>query len=201
LLTLFLEKDVEKSALFFKTHNSSLNPNDAKQKEFPFPEDLFNQFIEENDGYFPVTIESLPEGSVIYPHTPVYQITAKGKYSRLVTYLETLLTMIWYPCTVATLSRRCKDIILRAFFETVDADSPVKVESRMRDFGFRACTSVEQSVIGGCAHLLNFDGTATMSAAYYAQFELNNGIPVANSVAGILFRIRNTFNDVFSVRN
>ena len=26
------------------------------------------------------------------------------------------------------------------------------------DFGFRGCTSTEQSVIGGCAHLLNFTG-------------------------------------------
>lgn len=28
---------------------------------------------------------------------------------------------------------------------------------------------MEQSIIGGCAHLLNFDGTDTMAAAYYAQ--------------------------------
>jgi hypothetical protein len=28
---------------------------------------------------------------------------------------------------------------------------------------------MEQSVLGGCAHLINFDGTDTMSAAYYAQ--------------------------------
>jgi nicotinamide phosphoribosyltransferase len=41
--------------------------------------------------------------------------------------------------------------------------------SRLHDFGFRGCTCVEQSIIGGCAHLLNFDGTDTMAAAYYAQ--------------------------------
>jgi len=28
---------------------------------------------------------------------------------------------------------------------------------------------VEQSVLGGVAHLLNFDGSDTLSAAYYAQ--------------------------------
>jgi len=54
--------------------------------------------------------------------------------------------------------------------------------SRLHDFGFRGCTSVEQSVIGGCAHLLNFDGSDTMSACYYAQFTLNNGKPVASSI-------------------
>jgi hypothetical protein len=42
---------------------------------------------------------------------------------------------------------------------------------------------VEQSVLGGCAHLLNFDGTDTMSAAFYAQFHLNNGQPVGELAA------------------
>jgi len=29
---------------------------------------------QENDGYFPVTIEALPEGTVAYIHTPVFII-------------------------------------------------------------------------------------------------------------------------------
>eukprot|EP00798_Chlamydomonas_sp_ICE-L_P002407 gene2407-8718_t len=60
-------------------------------------------------------------------------------------------------------------------------DSPL-IPSRLQDFGFRGCTSVEQSIIGGCAHLLSFSGSDTMSAAYYAQFNLNGGRPVANSI-------------------
>lgn len=75
-------------ASFFETHN-------AGGTKFPFPKDLFLKFVEENNGYFPVVIKSLPEGSVIYPHVPVYQITAEKEYSRLVTYLETILTMVW----------------------------------------------------------------------------------------------------------
>ena len=65
--------DVKKASDFFKCHN--LN------QEFPFPADLFRKFIKENDGAFPVRIDSLKEGSVIYPHVPVYQITAKEEYS------------------------------------------------------------------------------------------------------------------------
>ena len=76
-----------------------------------------------------------------------------------------------------------------------------EASSRLHDFGFRGCTSVEQSVIGGAAHLvctvhwpavarrrvahaaqLNFDGTDTMSAAYYVQYHLNNGQAVATSI-------------------
>jgi nicotinamide phosphoribosyltransferase len=130
-----------------------------------------------------VTIEALPEGTCIHARVPVYQITAEGEYSPLCTFLETLLTMVWYPTTVATLSRRARDVVEASFEKTSDGGkmSPL-VESRLQDFGFRGCTSVEQSIIGGCAHLLSFNGTDTMSAAYYAQFHLNGGRPVGMSV-------------------
>ena len=134
------------------------------------------------------------------------QITAEGDYACLCTFLETILTMIWcaavsllchprhglmphalllarYPSCVATLSRRAKDVIEAAFEKSVDGGhQSLLVGSRLHDFGFRGCTCVEQSVIGGCAHLLNFDGSDTMSAGYYAQFMLNDGRPVAQSI-------------------
>lgn len=88
-----------------------------------------------------------------------------------------------YPTTVATLSRRARDIIGAAFEQSADGGrSNPLLASRLHDFGFRGCTTVEQSVVGGCAHMLNFDGTDTMSAAYYAQFHLNDGQPVGMSI-------------------
>jgi len=89
---------------------------------------------------------------------------------------------VWYPTTVATLSRRAKDRIEEAFERSVDPENMMLANYKLHDFGFRGCTCVEQSVLGGCAHLLNFGGTDTMSAAYYAQFELNHGKPVGESV-------------------
>jgi len=83
----------------------------AGGQPYPFPRDLFNQFVDENDGYFPVTIEALPEGTVAYIHTPVFIISAEEHYSRLCTFLETILTMVWYPSCVATLSRYSRDAI------------------------------------------------------------------------------------------
>ena len=170
-------EDVERADVFFSQHAAPANG------PYPFPKDLFLRFVEENDGYFPVTLQALPEGSCVHAHVPVYQITAEEPYAKLVTFLETLLTMVWYPTTVATLSRRARDVIASAFEESVDggAGSPL-LGSRLHDFGFRGCTCVEQSVIGGCAHLLNFEGSDTMSAAFYAQFELNGGKPVATSI-------------------
>ncbi|GIL51516.1 hypothetical protein Vafri_7487, partial [Volvox africanus] len=134
-------------------------------------------------GFFPVKLEALPEGTCIHARVPVYQITATGEYSPLCTFLETMLTMIWYPTSVATLSRRSRDVVEASFGRTSDGgtSSPL-VEGRLVDFGFRGCTSVEQSIIGGCAHLLSFTSSDTMSAAFYAQFKLNGGRPVGQSI-------------------
>lgn len=78
-----------------------------------------------------------------------------------------------------------RDLVEAAFVKSSDGgiDSPW-VEFKLHDFGMRGCTTAEQSVLGGLAHLLNFRGTDTMPAAYYAQFVLNGGRPVAQSIPG-----------------
>jgi len=75
-----------------------------------------------------------------------------------------------------------KDHVEDAFHKSVDQENHFLINSRLHDFGFRGCTGIEQSVIGGTAHLLNFDGSDTMSACYYAQFHLNKGKPVGSSI-------------------
>ncbi|KAI9502490.1 hypothetical protein GGI25_002669 [Coemansia spiralis] len=168
-------KDVELAEAFFSTHNAGFTP-------FPFPKTLFVKFVNENNGYFPVRIDSLPEGSVVYPHTPVLQIIAKNEYASLITYLETMLLMTWYQSTVATLSFRSRTVIEEQYAMSVDEDGVWTLNSRMHDFGFRGCTCVEQSILGGAAHMLAFEGSDTMSAAFYVQYVLNNGNPVATSI-------------------
>lgn len=73
---------------FLSTHNVSHSP-------FPYPKRLFERIIEEFNGWFPVRIEALDEGSIIAPHVPVYTITAEKDFAPLVTFLETILTMVW----------------------------------------------------------------------------------------------------------
>eukprot|EP00179_Madagascaria_erythrocladioides_P026307 CAMPEP_0198337530 /NCGR_PEP_ID=MMETSP1450-20131203/28694_1 /TAXON_ID=753684 ORGANISM="Madagascaria erythrocladiodes, Strain CCMP3234" /NCGR_SAMPLE_ID=MMETSP1450 /ASSEMBLY_ACC=CAM_ASM_001115 /LENGTH=510 /DNA_ID=CAMNT_0044042349 /DNA_START=74 /DNA_END=1602 /DNA_ORIENTATION=- len=169
------KQDVERAELFYKTHNVGFTP-------YPYPKELFLSFIEENDGYMPIRFQALRDGSCAHVHVPVYQITAEGKYSVLATFLETLLTQMWYPSNVATLSRRSRDLFEAAFDKSVDDAQRFLVDSRLHDFGFRGAAGLESSVLGGCAHLLSFRGSDTMSACYYAQFELNGGKPVAQSV-------------------
>ena len=166
---------MDDAAQFYSTHN-------ANNTAMPFPRDLFLRFIREHDGWFPVRIEALPEGTVAHVHTPVFQIYAMDEYARLVTFLETVLTLVWYGTTVATLSRRTKTAIARAFDRSVDDSRRMVLDHALHDFGMRGCTSVEQGIIGGCAHLLSFRGSDTMTAGYYAQKHLNGGRPVSESI-------------------
>ena len=192
----FCQAEIDYARQFLTTH--LLSPKISVEKYFMGLKNgnYLNLLLEW--GKFPVKIEAMPEGSVIRPHVPLYMITAKGEHSRLCTFLETVLTMLWYPCCVATLSRHTKTLIEEAYEQTVDPpdenkkDDPWDIttkmghsnslNSRLHDFGFRGCTSVEQSVIGGCAHLVNFAGSDTMSACYYAQNILNKGKPVGFSI-------------------
>ena len=167
-------EELDQAERFYNQHNAGLTP-------YPFPRDLFESFIEDNGGYFPIKLQALQDGSVIKPHVPVYQITAEGKYSRLVTFLETVLTQVWYPSNVATLSKHTKTLIEKAFEKSVDPEFNWLLGSRLHDFGYRGCSTEEQALIGGSAHLLNFDGTDTMVAAAYAH-EMNNGVPFAQSI-------------------
>lgn len=76
-------------------------------------------------------------------------------YVSTIAYLELhLLSLRQYPTTVATLSRRAKNLIAMAFDKSVEDGARFLLDSRLHDFGFRGCTSVEQSVIGGSAHLV-----------------------------------------------
>jgi hypothetical protein len=42
---------------------------------FPFPKDMFLKFVRENNGYFPVKIQALQDGTCVHKHTPVYQVS------------------------------------------------------------------------------------------------------------------------------
>jgi nicotinic acid phosphoribosyltransferase len=172
-------KNIDSVKEFLNQHGAG--PNQSKIA-YEFPENLFKDAIDDKMG-FPVKIYALPDGSVIYPHTPVFIIEAEDKYSHLCTFLETIMTMIWYPSSVATLSRHCKTLIEEAFEKsTNDGRQHSDIHTRLHDFGFRGCTCIEQSIIGGSAHLLNFNGSDTMSACYYVQYALNKNKPIGGSL-------------------
>ncbi|QPI17826.1 nicotinate phosphoribosyltransferase [Pectobacterium phage POP12] len=119
-------------------------------------------------GYTPVKFSSLPEGTPVNPKTVVAALHAKRQYLWIAGWLETMaLRGVWYPSTVATLSRECKKVLNKYLSQTSDltgVDYDIVLGTRLHDFGARGVSSSESAAIGGLAHLYNFIGTDTVEA-------------------------------------
>lgn len=134
-------------------------------------ESLFNEegwryIIKHHRGRLPVTIRAVPEGTVVPTSNVLMMIenTDPNCYW-LTNFLETVLVQVWYPTTVASLSRSCKETIFE-FMQKTATDELISVlmPSRLHDFGYRGVSSTESAALGGAAHLVNFAGTDTMAA-------------------------------------
>ena len=79
----------------------------------PFNREGWEYILRVHNGYLPVVIRAVPEGTVV----PVKNVLATIENTDpecfwLITYLETaLLRAVWYPTTVATQSKTIKKII------------------------------------------------------------------------------------------
>jgi nicotinamide phosphoribosyltransferase len=167
-------EDVHEADEYLKTHGVGATP-------YEWPRDLFIKIIEENQGYWPVTIRSLRDGQCVHPGVPCFTISAKAPYEGLTTYLETRLMRIWSPSCTATKSAIVRDILQEAFDKTVDPEFHFLLDSRFHDFGSRGTSSAETAMVTSTGHLLFFEGTDTMSAGWLAT-KWNNGIGIGQSV-------------------
>ncbi len=147
-----------------------------------FNREGWQHILDHHEGKLPVRIKAVPEGTVVDTHNVLMTVeNTDPKCFWLTNYLETLLVQVWYPTTVATLSREIKKIILAALEETGD---PSLINFKLHDFGFRGVSSVESAGIGGAAHLVNFLGTDTFEAVevakeYYGEEMAGFSIPAS----------------------
>jgi nicotinamide phosphoribosyltransferase len=141
----------------------------------PFNRAGWEYIINKHNGYLPVVIRAVPEGTVV----PVKNVLATIENTDpecfwLTTWLETaLLRAVWYPTTVATQSWTIKQVINDFLEKTGD---PSSINFKLHDFGARGVSSLESAGIGGAAHLVNFMGTDTISGILYAREYYNAGI-------------------------
>lgn len=130
----------------------------------------WDRILEKHNGYLPIEIEAVPEGTVLATRIPLVQIrNTDPEFHWLPSYLETaLLRAVWYPTTVASLSFACKQILRRYLDETAE-DPKAVLPFQLHDFGARGATTGEAAGIGGAGHLINFRGTDTMAALLVAR--------------------------------
>ena len=135
-----------------------------------FSREIFEYILRVHGGKLPVRIKAVPEGSVVPVNNVLMTIeNTDPRCYWLTNFLETLLMQVWYPCTVASLSRQVRKIVTRYFDETADAGSNAAIDFILNDFGFRGVSSVESAGLGGSAHLLNFMGSDTVYASTFAK--------------------------------
>ncbi|MFZ5636245.1 MAG: nicotinate phosphoribosyltransferase [Pseudomonadota bacterium] len=135
----------------------------------PFNEAGWRDIVDRLDGHLPIRIRAVPEGSVVPTHHALMTIESTDPAAFWVpSYLETMLLRIWYPITVATISWHAKQTI-RQFLERTSDDPAAQLPFKLHDFGARGVSSLESAAIGGCAHLVNFLGTDTVSGLLLAR--------------------------------
>lgn len=142
--------------------------NVLKAHGVPFNREGWVRILQKYNGYMPVRIKQAPEGLRIPVSNAVVTVESTDPdFFWLPSYLETsILRAIWYPSTVATISKNIKDLILRYLKETGD---PASIDFKLHDFGARGVSSMESAALGGVGHLVNFMGTDTLSAIIAAK--------------------------------
>jgi nicotinamide phosphoribosyltransferase len=144
--------------------------NDVFGRKGVFRRENFDYILEKHGGRLPVRIKAVPEGLAIPVHNVLMTIeNTDPACFWLTNFLETLLMQVWYPCTVATLSREIKKTVTHYFEATADDTSRGAIDFVLNDFGFRGVSSVESAGLGGSAHLLSFRGSDTVLASRFAQ--------------------------------
>lgn len=132
-----------------------------------FARENWRHVVDKHDGYLPLKIKAVPEGMVVPVSNVLMTVENTCPHCYWLTnYVETLLVEVWYPTTVATLSRAVKN---RCKFWLTETGSPLSgLDFMLHDFGFRGVSSPESAGLGGLAHLVNFQGTDTMNALRFA---------------------------------
>ena len=167
--------DVEEAADFFADYYANAG------------RPIFNKagwlrIVNKHGGRLPLRIKAVPEGTRVPAHQLLMALESTDPETFwLPGWVEGLVSQVWYPTSVATISRAMKNIVLRALEKTGD---PSLIDFQVHDFGYRGSTSDESAGIGGAAHLVNFRGSDTLQGVlvarqYYDEPMAGHSIPAA----------------------
>ena len=129
-----------------------------------FNREGWETILKDHGGYIPLEVKAVPEGTVMPTrNAQVVIVNTDPRLPWLTSYFEPVFLQVWYPSTVATLSRNMKKIIYEGL--KVSSDDPdAQIPFKLHDFGYRGTSSFESACFGGMGHLVNFMGTDTIPA-------------------------------------
>jgi nicotinamide phosphoribosyltransferase len=161
------QDDIYQSQLFMERFN-------AFGGSLPFPIEEWDYILRKCNGYLPIEIKGLDEGSTTFPFVPVVQVSSTvAGLGEFACHIEaTLLGMVSKASARLTLCRH----FLNKIKEWVRNDTKSNDEEILysvaqffcHDFGFRASSTKEEALLLGLTNLLVFNSTDTTSAAFLA---------------------------------
>ena len=118
----------------------------------PFSANRWLRLIEKYDGYLPLEVRSVPEGTIM-PYKQVIATVVNTDPEFFWVDIETsLLRGVWYPTTVASQSYKIRKVIKSYLEKSGDVGG---LGFKLHDFGARGVSSFESAAIGGAAHILS----------------------------------------------
>lgn len=138
----------------------------------PFNREAWQHIVDHHQGKLPVRIRAIPEGTLVPTGVAVMTVESTDpKVFWLVSWLETMLVRLWYPSTIATSSAASKGVIMDYLYQTGmhPSDVDAAADFKLHDFGARGVSCLEQSQLGGAAHLLSFKGSDTIEGVRLAN--------------------------------
>lgn len=115
----------------------------------------WEKVLDRYGGYMPIRIRAVPEGTLLPSQAAAMTVESVDPtdpdIAWCTNYVETLLSMIWYPCTVATQSFHMRRD--RLYYTHLTGGDPDNINFLLHDFGYRGSTSDESAGLGGAAHL------------------------------------------------
>lgn len=120
-------------------------------------------------GYLPIEIVSVPEGTEVPMHCPIFGITnTHPDFAWLGQALESLISAeMWYPMICATVGHSYRKIVNKYYEETCDDNLPRR--RALGNFDFRGDQGVEAALKAAGGWLLSFVNTATVPAIPYME--------------------------------
>lgn len=169
-----------------KLVNAHLGPNRFNRVGWEY-------ILNNHGGKLPIRIKAVPEGTPVPINNILMSVinTDETNCGWLTNFLESLLTHVWYPSTVATLSRTVKEDIKTHLELTTDNIGGLNFG--LHDFGYRGVSSDESAEIGGAAHLINFLGTDTVPSIMLLADYYNDG-----NVEGIAYSVPATEHSIMT---
>ncbi len=121
-------------------------------------------------GYFPLEIKAVEEGTVMPVKNVLMTITnTHPDFYWVVGFIESLILKLWYSITVASCCRSYREMVDKAFSETVTPDLMFLKDFTVHDFGYRGDATEEGAAISGGAHLISFKGSDTVPALPFVE--------------------------------